>query len=102
MSPQTLCRAVCLSYKGTGLRAEQGEGGVYRAPVAYSFEGGEAPRLMFRGGAAHTGCQITVNDERSDATGCQITANVNTFNVQTVLAVRSAFLAGRVRVNCGA
>ncbi|MEE2030045.1 hypothetical protein DIKCMJMK_03943 [Shewanella oneidensis] len=27
MSPQTLCRAVCHSYKGTGLRAEQGEGG---------------------------------------------------------------------------
>ena len=57
MSPQTLCRAVCLGFKGTGLRAEQGEGGVYRAPVAYSFEGGKAPRLMFRGGAAHTGCQ---------------------------------------------
>lgn len=57
MSPQTLCRAVCHSYKGTGLRAEQGEGGVYRAPVAYSFEGGKAPRLMFRGGAAHAGCQ---------------------------------------------
>ncbi|MCU7988200.1 hypothetical protein [Shewanella sp. SW24] len=27
MSPQTLCRAVCHSFKGTGLRAEQGEGG---------------------------------------------------------------------------
>ena len=27
MSPQTLCRAFCHSFKGTGLRAEQGEGG---------------------------------------------------------------------------
>jgi hypothetical protein len=61
MSPQTLCRAVCLGFKGTVLRAEQGEGGVYRAPVAYSFEGGKAPRLMFRGGAAHNDCQTTAD-----------------------------------------
>jgi len=27
MSPQTMCRAVCHGFKGTGLRAEQGEGG---------------------------------------------------------------------------